>query len=221
MPSKTAPLTVKVFDLSGKAAGFVSLPKEVFGQTPNKDLLAQAIRVYQYNVHPKTAHTKTRGEVRGGGAKPWRQKGTGRARAGSRRSPLWVGGGTTFGPRFRDVKLTLPKKMKRKALVSALSDKAQTGSIKIVVNLEKVQPKTKVVASLLKKLEADKNVLLVVSQKSPELKLASRNMQKVSLDVVQNLNAYEVLKNSQLLISKEAIARFASKGNQQSEAREI
>src|SRR3972149_6476025 len=120
MTSKGDPLSVNVFALSGKDAGLDRLPKEVFGQTPNKDLLAQAIRVYQYNVHPKTAHTKTRGEVRGGGAKPWRQKGTGRARAGSTRSPLWVGGGTVFGPRFKIANSKLPQKIKHKALIHAL-----------------------------------------------------------------------------------------------------
>src|SRR5579872_1121165 len=105
---KIGALTVQAFDMSGKSTGTVTLPKEVFGQKPNKNLLSQAIRVYSNNQTPTTANTKTRGEVRGGGIKPWKQKGTGRARAGSRRSPLWVGGGTTFGPRTKDVKLQLP-----------------------------------------------------------------------------------------------------------------
>ena len=126
--SKSTGLTANIFDMLGKSVGTMILPKEIFGQTPNQTLLAQAIRVYQANSIKHTAHTKTRGEVRGGGAKPWRQKGTGNARAGSRRSPLWVHGGTTFGPRYRDVKLNLPQKMRQKALTLALSDKAKQES---------------------------------------------------------------------------------------------
>lgn len=205
--TKVVGLTVQAFDMAGKAAGTITLPKEIFGQKPNKNLLAQAVRVYQANSIPHTAHTKTRGEVRGGGAKPWRQKGTGRARAGSKRSPLWVGGGITFGPRKKDVKLTLSQKMKHKALIYALSDKAQSSKIKIITNIEKAEAKTKPVANLLKKLEI-KNALLVVSEKNQNLKLATRNIQNLHLDTPQNLNAYQVLKIRDLLLSKEAIEKF-------------
>ena len=185
------------------------MPKEIFGQTPNKKLLAQAVRVYQYNQIPHTAHTKTRAEVRGGGAKPWRQKGTGRARAGSRRSPLWVGGGITFGPRYKNVKLTLPQKMKHKALIYALSDKAKSGNIKVLANIEKIEAKTKPVARLLKALEVKKNALLVVAEKNQNIKLATRNIPNLYVAIPQNLNAYEVAKTEELLISKEAIGKFA------------
>ena len=169
-------LTVRVFDIQGKSAGTMSLPKEIFGQAPNKNLLAQAFRVFQNNLKDHTAHTKTRGEIRGGGIKPWRQKGTGRARAGSIRSPLWVGGGVTFGPRKRAHKLDLPKKMKHKALIYALSDKAQSSQIKIISNLEKIQPKTKIVANLLSNLEISKNSLLVIAQKNQNVNLAARKI---------------------------------------------
>ena len=205
---KLVGLTVGVFDLSGKSVGTITLPKEIFGQTPNKNLLAQAIHVYQANSKLRTAHTKTRGEVRGGGAKPWKQKGTGRARAGSRRSPLWVGGGTTFGPRFLDTKLSLPAKMKHLALVSALSAKSQSGNIKVIKNIEKCQPKTKIVAGLLSKLETKGKTLIVISAKNQNLKLATRNIQEASLDTPENLNAYEILKNRNLLLSQEAISQF-------------
>lgn len=206
---KRGALSVKIFDLKGKIIGTATLPREMFGQKPNPNLLAQAIRVYTARHIPHTAHTKTRGEVRGGGAKPHRQKGTGRARAGSRRSPLWVGGGIVFGPRAQAQELTLPKKMKRQALIHALSDKAKDGNIKIISSIEKIQPKTKLVATLLEKLSiSDQHTLLVISQKNQNVKLATRNIPQVSIDLVQNLNAYEVLKNNQLLISKEAVNSF-------------
>ncbi len=205
---KTTSLTVKVFDIQGKSTGTVSLPKEIFGQIPNKNLLMQAIRIYSANSSKHTAHTKTRGEVHGGGVKPWRQKGTGRARAGSIRSPLWVGGGTTFGPRYKQIKLSLPQKMRHKALIFALSDKAKSGEIKVITDLEKISPKTKTVANLLKKLEVKKDALIIISQKTPNVNLASRNIPNISVNIAANLNAYEVLKNNQLLISKDAISKF-------------
>lgn len=201
-------ISAKVFDMQGKSIGTVALPKEIFGQKPNKNLLAQAIRVYFANSIPSTAHTKTRGEVRGGGVKPWRQKGTGRARAGSIRSPLWVGGGITFGPRAIKVKLELPQKMKHKALLYALSQKAKAGDIKVIQNIEKIEPKTKKVANLLSKLEADKKTLLVISEKSQNVTLATRNIQNISVETPSNLNAYTVIKNNNLLISKESLAKF-------------
>lgn len=205
---KSSGLTVKVYDLKGKEAGTITLPKEIFGQKPNKNLLAQAIRVYAANIIPKTSNTKTRGEVRGGGIKPWRQKGTGRARAGSRRSPLWVGGGITFGPRTRDVKLQLPQKMKHKALIYALSAKAQQGQIKVLANIEKAEPKTKPMALLFNSLSDQKKNLLVVAEKSQNLKLATRNIPDLSLETPNNLNAYQVLKINELFISKESIEKF-------------
>lgn len=206
--TKSTGLTVKVFDIQGKSHSTVTLPKEIFGQKPNPKLLARAIRVYQANSIPRAAHTKTRGEVRGGGAKPWRQKGTGKARAGSIRSPLWRGGGITFGPRYHDAKLVLPKKQKRLALISALSSKATGGQIKVISNIENIKPKTKVVANLLGKLAIKGKALVVISQKSPNVNLATRNIPTLETDLVSNLNAYKILKNNQLLISKEALAEF-------------
>lgn len=205
---KSTGLSVKVFDIGGKSVGTVTLAKEIFGQKPNLKLLAQAIRVYQSNQTGHTAHTKTRGEVAGGGAKPWRQKGTGKARAGSIRSPLWVGGGTTFGPRYRKTRLDLPKKQKRLALIHALSTKAGDGQIKVITKLESIKPKTKVIANLLNKLAVKNKTLVVISQKNQNVTLATRNIPTLETDLVSNLNAYKVLKNRQLLISKEALAHF-------------
>lgn len=202
-------LTIDVVDLQGKKTGTVVLPKEVFGLSSNKQLVAQAIRVYFANSNQRKADTKTRGEVRGGGAKPWRQKGTGRARAGSSRSPLWVGGGITFGPRALHSTLTLPKKMKAKALKYALSDKVLTGKIVAISNLEKVEPKTKIIANLLTKLNTKGSILFVTAAKSENLKLASRNIQNVSVNAANQLNAYDVIKNKTILFSKEAITSLS------------
>jgi large subunit ribosomal protein L4 len=197
-----------VFDTTGKAAGTTTLPKEIFGQKPDKSLLSQALHIYFTNSSTHFAHTKTRAEVRGGGKKPWRQKGTGRARAGSSRSPLWVGGGKTFGPRARDVKLTLPAKMKKRALYSALSQKVLNGDIKVISSLEKIQPKTKIMANLLANIEVKSPVLLVTTADNKNIKLASKNIQKTSIGTPNNLNAYQILRNRDILISSSALEKF-------------
>ncbi len=206
--TKSTGLTVQVFDITGKVTGSTTLSAKIFGTKPNKNLLAQALHVYFNNASTHLAHTKTRGEVRGGGRKPWKQKGTGNARAGSKRSPLWVGGGTTFGPRSRDAKLELPRKMRKAALISALSQKAADGNIKVISGIEKIQPKTKVMVNLLNKLETKSPTLLVLSQKNKNADLATRNIPGASLGIPSNLNAFIVWQNNNILISKEALEKF-------------
>jgi len=201
-------LSTNVYDIDGRAQGTVTLPKEFFGQKPNENLLAQAVRVYFANQSSHKASTKTRAEVRGGGAKPWRQKGTGRARAGSKRSPLWVGGGIVFGPRPKNVQLVLPKKMKKKALISALSSQSLSGHIKIISNFDKLEPKTKLAQNLLNKLDATDKTLVVLENPKENVKLALRNIPNVFTDLAANLNAYKVLAAKNLLISKGAIEKF-------------
>ena len=208
LTEKSTGLTVRVFDTTGKVTGSIKLPEKTFGAKINKNLLAQALYVYAANATSHTANTKTRGEVRGGGKKPWRQKGTGNARAGSKRSPLWVGGGIVFGPKNRNTKLDLPKKMKKSALISALSQKAKDGDIKVIANLEKISPKTKIMANLFSKIDAKSSNLLVLSGKSKNTSLASRNISQTSLEVVNNLNAYIIMKNRNILISKDAMEKF-------------
>ncbi len=202
---KSTSLTVSVFDTTGKVTGSTKLPEKIFGTKINKALLSQALHIYFANSKTHNANTKTRGEVRGGGRKPWKQKGTGNARAGSKRSPLWVGGGIVFGPRTRDIKLELPKKMKRAALLSALSQKARDGEIKVIASLEKINPKTKTMANLLLKIDAKSPTLLVTSAKSKNTTLASRNIPKTTLEVATNLNAFVVWQNKNILISKDAL----------------
>jgi len=209
LQKRRVPTTVvQVFDIYGRSQGTAVLPKEIFGQKPNEKLLSQAIRVYQVNQIPHKASTKSRGEVRGGGAKPWRQKHTGRARAGSRRSPLFVGGGIVFGPKARNVKLTLPKKMKKKALISALSAQNLEGRIKVISGFAKLPPKTKIAQNLLNKINVTGRTLLVLESPAKNVKLATRNIPDIFLETANNLNAYTVISSRNLLISKEALSKF-------------
>ncbi len=201
-------IAAEVFDIAGKKQEKLALPKEIFGQKPNEKLLAQAIRVYLANLSSHKASTKTRSQVRGGGRKPWRQKGTGRARAGSIRSPLWVGGGVAFGPKPKNIKLNLSKKMKKQALVVALSTKNADGQVKVIANFEKLPPKTKLAQSFLDKIAVHGKTLIILEDRQPNVKLATRNIPDVSVDLVTNLNAYEVLAHDNLLFSKQAIQKI-------------
>ena len=201
-------ISAPVFDVSGRPLGKVALPKETFGQEVNEKLMTQALRVYFDNRNPKTASTKTRAEVRGGGRKPHRQKGTGRARAGSIRSPLWVGGGIVFGPKPNDKKLKLSKKMKRRALAAALSHKAKSGEILVVSNFEKMEPKTKMAAYFLGKLKVAGSTLVILAENKENIKLAMRNIPQVNIDLSDSLNAYEVLLHKNLMFEKQAILKF-------------
>lgn len=209
---KSKGVTSKVWDIKGASLGSVALSGEIFGQKPNDKLLAQAIRVGINNDKGHFGSTKTRAEVRGGGAKPWRQKGTGNARAGSRRSPLWVGGGQIFGPKHRNAKLILPKKMRRKALLLALSAKFKSGNVKVISNLEKIEAKTKLVASLFNKLAIKGSTIVVVSRDSEDgiknIKLAGRNIPQVSITDPANLNAYQIISHQNVVFSREAISKF-------------
>ncbi len=216
---QTVKLTVEFFGIDGKVAGKVTLPDEIFGEKINKQLLAQAVRVYLANKRQGTASTKTRSEVDGSTRKIYRQKGTGRARHGSIRAPIFVHGGVVFGPKPRDFSLKLSKKMKRKALFSALSAKLIDGEIKVLSGLEKIEPKTKKFVSVMKKLGIDekkRKLLLVTSGDSENIHRAVRNVEGVDFTAAQRLNALQVLNNKHLLFMKDAIAdmekHFLGKG---------
>lgn len=204
-------LSAPIFTAAGAKSGTLSLPKEVFGAKINKALMAQAVRVYLANQRLGTASTKTRGEVEGSTRKIYRQKGTGRARHGGVRAPIFVKGGIAHGPKPRDYSLKLPQKMKRAALISALSLKQKDGEIKILSGLEKIEPKTKILSALIEKVSdqtPQKRILLVTSANPKDLEnvyRASRNIANVEVLNALFLNVYEVLKHKDLLFMKEAI----------------
>lgn len=199
---KTTGFSVPVYSLTGRATGTMVLPKEIFGAKINKNLLSQAIRVYETNQKSHFAKTKTRGEVRGSTAKIYKQKGTGRARHGAVRAPIFVGGGITFGPKPRKVRLTLPQKMKKAALISALSSKMAEKQILGLSGLEKATGKTKEMAKLTKNLKL-KTALIVTSEKN--VSRAVKNIPGIFTQAVSQLNAYEILKHQNLILTKAAL----------------
>ena len=202
---KVSGLSVPVYSLTGRTSGTLALPKDIFGQQVNKQLLSQAIRVYTTNQKIYTANTKTRGEVEGSTAKIYRQKGTGRARHGSIRAPIFVGGGIVFGPQSRKVRLDLPQRMKKAALISALSQKAKGKEILGISGIDKLSGKTKEIVKLLQKLTV-KNALIVTAEKQDNVVRAVRNIPGTDVLPVNLINAYEILKHKILLLTKEAVA---------------
>lgn len=199
-------LTIDVYGLDGKVEGKLTLPEEIFGEKVNKTLLAQAVRVYLANKRQGNASTKTRGEVDGSTRKIYRQKGTGRARHGSVRAPIFVKGGIVFGPKPRDFSLDLPKKMRRKALFSALAAKLHDGELKVLSGLEAMEPKTKQFVAAMKNLDLlEKKLLLVMADDLKSVKRASKNVQGVSSTAVKRLNAYDVLNNKHVVVMKDAV----------------
>jgi large subunit ribosomal protein L4 len=195
---------LQVFDQSGKPAAEVDMPESVFAYPDKGHLVYEAVVNYQANQRQGTAATKTRAKVAGGGRKPWRQKGTGRARAGSTRSPLWRKGGTVFGPQPRDYSYELPKKARRNALRSVLSRKLADSLILVLSEIDIKEPKTKEAAALLKAFHID-SALLVDSHENTNLFLSVRNLPKVKAVDVRTLNVYDVLNHKWLVFSQRAL----------------
>ncbi len=196
-------MKVDVYTQTGeKLKTKMELNDQIFGLEPNEDLLAQYVRVYRANQRQGTVKTKTRGEVRGGGRKPWRQKGTGRARHGSTRSPLWKGGGTVHGPQPKDWSLKMPQKMKRKALFSALSQKATQGGILVLNKLDLKGIKTKDLKGVLEKLPVKEKILIALDKVDKNIILSARNLAGVKTIPAKDLNAYEVLNTKTMLLPK-------------------
>ena len=195
--------TVQVIDTSGKKIKEVKASDEIFAVPLKEHLLYEAVINYRANQRQGTASTKTRGEVRGGGRKPWRQKGTGRARAGSTRSPIWKGGGTTFGPKPRDYSYSLPKKAKKTALKSVLSMKLAEKQLLIVDALKLKEPKTKEFMALTKNLKLD-SALIVDQHDNKNLFLAARNIPKTKVIDVSQVTVYDVLNHNWLVLTKKA-----------------
>lgn len=209
MKKKVVGFSVPAYSLDGKEVGVLELPKELFGAKVNEKLLTQAIRVYLNNLKGHSSNTKTRAEVRGSTRKVYRQKGTGGARHGSIRAPIYVGGGIALGPKFRKVVLDLPKKMKKAALVSALSSKMAEKEI-IGINLDKVSGKTAQMRDFLKKI-GKQNALIVLDSRNDNVSHAVGNLPKVDTLPAEQLNALEVIKHQTLILTKEAVGKLKSK----------
>lgn len=201
---------LSVYDITGKKTGEeIELMDYVFGVEFNEAVVHQAVVMQQANERQGTHASKTRGQVRGGGKKPWKQKGTGRARSGSIRSPLWVGGGTTFGPQPRSHAKDMPRKARRLAIRCALSAKVAAGELVVVDGLTFAEPKTKNVVEMLKNFEAtDKKALIITDGSNENVILSSRNIPKVKALSNGGLNVFDLLHNEKVLLSKDAVAKI-------------
>lgn len=201
-------MRVNVYSEKGmKTQSTLELPKEIFGVKPNAAVLRQYIHVYQINQRQGTVATKTRGEVSGGGRKPWAQKGTGRARHGSIRSPIWVGGGVTHGPQPHKFSAAFPRKLRDLALRSALSDKAADGLVLVVEEFSSKIPKTKLARELLQKLGA-KRPLIVFPAPWDTAVRAFRNLENVNLSNALSLNPYEIVRAREMILFRKSVEQL-------------
>lgn len=198
-------INVPVFDSEGNPLENTTLPEERFGGKVRRTLLRDAIIMHEANHRRGTASTKTRGEVKGGGKKPWMQKHTGKARAGSNRSPIWKGGGIVFGPKPRDYSHFMHRKAKKVVLQSAILSKLKDNEVMLIDKLEFSIPSTKKLASLLKSLKIVGSCLVVVPELNDNILKSSKNIYNLKVSVVSDLNAYDVIKYKKLLIVKGAI----------------
>lgn len=198
---------VAVFNVSGQQVGEIELNDNVFGVEVNEHVLYEVVKNQLANKRQGTQSALTRAEVRGGGRKPWRQKGTGRARHGSIRSPLWIGGGVVFAPKPRDYRYTLPKKVRRLAMKSALSSKVNTNDIIVLDELSLTTPKTKDMVNILKNLNVDKKALIVMAGKNEAVIKSANNIPGVETALVNTLNVYDILKYDKFIITKDAVEK--------------
>ena len=200
---------LSVYNISGEITGEIELNEIVFGVEFNEAVVHQAVVMQLANQRQGTSATKTRAMVRGGGRKPWKQKGTARARCGSNRSPVWVGGGTTFGPQPRSYAKKMPRQARRLALRCALSAKVAAGQVVVVEGLTFDAPKTKNVAALLNAFEAaDAKALLITAAADKNVELSARNMPKVTTITTMGLNCFDILNSNKVILAKEAVEKI-------------
>ncbi|WP_067934886.1 50S ribosomal protein L4 [Alicyclobacillus kakegawensis] len=197
---------VTVYNMAGEQVGEIELSEKVFAAPVRSDLMHQVVLMYLNNARRGTHSSKGRSEVRGGGRKPWRQKGTGRARQGSIRAPQWKGGGVVFGPKPREYTMKLPKKVRRAALYSALSSKVGEGKLVVLDNLELPEIKTKHVVALLQRLELNKP-LIVDAQVDEKALLSARNLPDVKYISAGSVNVYDVLRHDHLVLTRDAVEK--------------
>lgn len=200
---------LSVYNLAGQVTGEIELNDQVFGVEFNEAVVHQVIVMQLANQRQGTSATKTRGMVRGGGRKPWKQKGTGRARCGSTRSPIWVGGGTTFGPQPRSYAKKMPRKARRLALCCALSAKVAAGEMVVVEGLTFDAPKTKNVVAMLGAFDAaDKKALIITNGDNVNVELSARNMPKVTAISNMGLNCFDILNSNKVFLDKEIVEQI-------------
>lgn len=197
-----------LYDMNGKQVGDIELNDSVFGAEVNKSVLHQVIVNYLANQRQGTQSTKTRAEVRGGGAKPWRQKGTGRARQGSIRAPQWIKGGVALGPKPRSYRYNVNKKVKRVAMKSALSSKVAENDIFVLDQLQFENIKTKEMVKVLGNLNVDTKALVVLPEKDENVIRSARNIPGVTTTLVNTLNVYEILNHDKFIVTKDAVAKL-------------
>lgn len=199
---------VALYNMEGNQIGDIALSDAVFGQEVNKSVLHQVVVNYLANQRQGTQSTKTRSEVRGGGIKPWRQKGTGRARQGSIRAPQWIKGGIALGPKPRSYSYTLNKKVKALALKSALSSKVAEQEIIVVDEIALAEIKTKAVANMLSSLNVNSKALIVTGEKNDNVVKSANNIPGVATAFTGSLNVYEILNHDKLIITKDAVSKL-------------
>ncbi|NLW40350.1 MAG: 50S ribosomal protein L4 [Tissierellia bacterium] len=198
---------VNVYNVLGEQVGEIELSDSVFGVEVNEHALYQVVKNHLANRRQGTQSAKTRAEVRGGGRKPWRQKGTGRARHGSIRAPQWVGGGVVFAPKPRDYSYRVPKKIRRLAMKSALSSKVLNDEIIVLEELNLEEPKTKEMVKILDNIKASKKALIVMDEKNINVIKSARNIPNVETALVNTLNVYDILNYDSFIITKDAVKK--------------
>lgn len=197
-----------LYTMKGDRKGEIEVSDAIFALEPNQDLLHRAVVIQLGNKRQGTHKAKDRSEVRGGGRKPYRQKGTGRARQGSIRSPLKIGGGVTFGPLPRSYRKTMPKKMRRQALKSALSACVQGEKMLVLDELQLQEVKTKAMAEVLNNLKLDKSTLVILDSKNKVVEISARNIPGVTVEYVNTINVYDLLKHDKVLMTEASIRKL-------------
>jgi len=200
--------TVSVFSMNGEQVGEMELNDKVFGEKLHASVIHEVAVSQMANARVGTASTKGRGEVRGGGRKPWRQKGTGRARVGSIRSPLWRGGGVVFGPKPRDYGYALPRKVRRLALRSALSEKVAQNNLIVLESLDFEKPKTKQMVEVLKAFNADKKAVIVTKDVDENIIKSARNIPGVMSRTSDNISVLDLVTHNKVMITRDAVVRI-------------
>ena len=199
---------VNIYNMNGDVVGSMELNDKIFGAEVNKSVLHSVVRAYLLNQRQGTQSTLTRTEVSGGGRKPWRQKGTGRARQGSTRSPQWTHGGVALGPKPRSYRVSINKKVKRVAMLSALSSKVQAGELIVVDNIALAEYKTKSVDAMLKALGAEKKAYIVTEEIDPVFVKSAANIPAVKTTPVNAINVYDILNSNKMVVSKQAVMKI-------------